>query len=143
MTLHVQCIFVLVRFLFTPFIIRNWQELYPSQLLVFSKVVNTVSGRMYRTSIYISIEISTFRTGLNTVHTGYTSQFRTILAGTQCIARYKKKFFIFLSFLIFEFLLGQNGNLFALTYQYYLFSQYAMVTFKLSIFYIVFFSFFF
>ena len=32
--------------------------------------------------------------------------------------RYKKKFFFFffLSFLIFEFLFGQNDNLFALTY---------------------------
>ena len=31
--------------------------------------------------------------------------------------RYRKKFFFFfLSFVIFEFLLGQNGNLFALTY---------------------------
>ena len=28
----------------------------------------------------------------------------------------KKVFFFFLSFVIFEFLLGQNGNLFALTY---------------------------
>ena len=44
-------------------------------------------------------------------------------------------FILFLSFVIFDFLLGQNGNLFALTYQYYLFFQYAMVTFKLSIFF--------
>ena len=51
-------------------------------------------------------------------------------------------FNFFINFVIFEFLLGQNGNLFTLTYQYYLFSQYAMVTFKLSIFYIVFFFFF-
>ena len=50
-------------------------------------------------------------------------------------------FFFFLSFLIFEFLLEQNDNLFVLTYQYYLFSQYAMVTFKLSIlFFFYFFS---
>ena len=43
-----------------------------------------------------------------------TGQFRAIPAGTE------KSFFIiiffYLSFVIFEFLLGQNGNLFALTY---------------------------
>ena len=50
-----------------------------------------------------------FCTGKNTSRTG---QFRVIPTGT------KKKFFIFLflSFVIFEFLLGQNDNLFALTY---------------------------
>ena len=59
------------------------------------------------------------------------------------ISSTKKKFlfyfilFYFLSFVIFEFLLGKNGNLLALTYQYYLFSQYAIITFKLSIFYVV------
>ena len=66
--------------------------------------------------------------------TGRTGQFRAIPAGTE------KSFFFFLSFVIFEFLLGQNGNLFVLTYQYYLFSQYAMVTFKLSILFFYFFS---
>ena len=71
-----------------------------------------------------------FRIGKNT---GRTGQFRAIPAGTGRTGRYRKKFFFFLSFVIFEFLLGKNGNLFALTYQYYLFSQYAMVTFKLSI----------
>ena len=51
-----------------------------------------------------------FRTGKNIGHTG---QFRAIPAGTE-----KKNFFLFffLSFVIFEFLLGQNGNLFVLTY---------------------------
>ena len=58
-----------------------------------------------------------FRTGKNT---GRTGQFRAILASTRRTGRYKKKVFIFLlfflSFVIFEFLLGQNDNLFALTY---------------------------
>ena len=48
-----------------------------------------------------------------------TGQFRAIPAGTGHTGRYRKKFFyflFFLSFVIFEFLLGQNGNLFALTY---------------------------
>ena len=49
--------------------------------------------------------------------TRHTSQFRAIQAGTMRTGRYKKKvFFFFLSFVIFEFLLGQNDNLFALTY---------------------------
>ena len=52
-----------------------------------------------------------FRTGKNT---GCTGQFQAIPAGTG------KKFFFyyyyFLSFVIFEFFLGQNGNLYALTY---------------------------
>ena len=58
--------------------------------------------------------IPLFRTGKNT---GRISQFRAIPTGTE-----KKVFFLniyyyyFLSFVIFEFLLGQNGNLFALTY---------------------------
>ena len=62
-----------------------------------------------------------FRTGKNTGCTGHTGQFRAIPTGTGRTGRYqKKKFFFyyyyFLSFVIFEFLLGQNGNLFALTY---------------------------
>ena len=77
--------------------------------------------------------------------TSRTSQFRAIPAGTGRTGQYRKKvFFLFiLSFVMFEFLLGQNGNLFVLTYQYYLFSQYAMVTFKLSIlfFFFIFFPF--
>ena len=50
--------------------------------------------------------------------TGHTGQFRAISAGTGRTGQYKKMFlfFIFLSFVIFEFLLGQNSNLFALTY---------------------------
>ena len=57
-----------------------------------------------------------FRTGKNT---GRTGQFRAIPADTGRTGRYKKKFVFFnffLSFVIFEFLLGQNDNLFALTY---------------------------
>ena len=70
--------------------------------------------------------------------------YRSISGNTGQYAQEKKFFFYyyyFLSFVIFEFLLGQNSNLFALIYQYYLFSQYAMVTFKLFIFYVVFFFF--
>ena len=53
-----------------------------------------------------------FRTGKNT---GRTGQFRAILGVP---AGKEKSFFLFffLSFVIFEFLLGKNGNLFALTY---------------------------
>ena len=47
-----------------------------------------------------------FRTGKNT---GRTGQFRAVPAGTE-----KSFFFFFLSFVIFEFLLGQNGNLLVL-----------------------------
>ena len=42
--------------------------------------------------------------------------YRPILGNTGRTGRYRKFFFFFLSFVIFEFLLGQNGNLFALTY---------------------------
>ena len=72
---------------------------------------------MYRTDMYTGIETPTFRTGLNTDRTGHTGQFRVIPVGTRHTNQYRKKFFFFiLSFVIFEFLLGQNDNLFALTY---------------------------
>ena len=64
---------------------------------------------MYR----IDIETSTFCIGLNTGHTG---QFRAILASIKKKIYFYFILFYFLSFIIFEFLLGQNGNLFALTY---------------------------
>ena len=51
-----------------------------------------------------------FRTEKNT---GRTGQFRAI-PGVPAIIEFF--FFFFLSFVIFEFLLGQNGNLFALSY---------------------------
>ena len=76
---------------------------------VGTKVVITVPAGMYRIGMYTGIETSTFRTGLNTGRTDHTGQFRAIPAGTE-------KSFFFLSFVIFEFLLGQNGNLFALIY---------------------------
>ena len=70
--------------------------------------------------MYTGIEKSTFRTGLNTGRTSHVpaipanfGQYRPVPgvpAGTE------KFFFLFLSFVIFEFLLRQNGNLFALTY---------------------------
>ena len=80
---------------------------------------------MYCTGMYTGIETSTFRTGLNTGRIGHVpaipdkfGQYRPISAGTGRTGQYKKMFlfFIFLSFVIFEFLLGQNSNLFALTY---------------------------
>ena len=84
------------------------------------KVVNTVlvPAGMYRISMYIGIETSTFRIGLNTNRTSHTGQFRAIPADIGRTGRYRKKFFFFffVSFVIFEFLLGHNGNLFALTY---------------------------
>ena len=49
-----------------------------------------------------------FRTGKNTGCTGQFRQYQPV--------QKKKFFFFFLSFVIFEFLLGQNDNLFALTY---------------------------
>ena len=52
--------------------------------------------------MYIGIETSTF-------HTGHIGQFRAIPVGTE-----KSFFFFFLSFVIFEFILGQNGNLLVL-----------------------------
>ena len=90
---------------------------------IFIKVVNTVPvpavlAGMYCTGMHTGIKTSTFRTGLNTGHTSHTDQFRAIPVGTGHTSKYREKFFFFffLSFVIFEFLLGQNGNLFALTY---------------------------
>ena len=76
--------------------------------MVNTVLVLAVLAGMYRTGI----ETSTFRTGLNTGHIG---QFRVILGVPAGIEK-SFFFFFFLSFVIFEFLLGQNGNLFALTY---------------------------
>ena len=47
--------------------------------------------------------------GVNRISADHIGQFWTILAGT-------RNFFFFLSFVIFEFLLEQNDNLFTLTY---------------------------
>ena len=79
-----------------------------------------VPANMYCTGMYTGIETSTFRTGLNTGCTGHVpaipanfGQYRpvpSVPAGTE------KCFFFIKSFVIFEFLLKQNGNLFALTY---------------------------
>ena len=76
------------------------------------KVVNTVP---VPAGMYSGIETSMFRTGLITGRTGHLGQFRAIPAGTGRTGWYII-FFFFLSFVIYEFLLGQNGNLFALTY---------------------------
>ena len=90
---------------------------------VYIKVVNTVPilVGMYCTRMYTNIETSTFHTGLNTGRTGHVlailanfGQYRPVSSDAE------KSFFFFyffiLSFVIFEFLLGQNGNLFVLTY---------------------------
>ena len=82
------------------------------------KGVNSVPYRQYRTvptskPVHIN---PLFRTGKNI---GRTGQFRAIPADTGRTGRYKKKFVFFnffLRFVIFEFLLGQNDNLFTLTY---------------------------
>ena len=81
--------------------------------LLLHKVINSVSYRPVRPEYTVPASnplhsTPLFRTGKNT---GRTGQFRAIPAGTE-----KSFFFFFLSFVIFEFLLGQNGNLFALTY---------------------------
>ena len=77
-------------------------------------MVNTVLAGMYRTNMYTDIETLTFHTALNT---GCTSHVPVILANFgQYRLVQKKFFFFFLSFVTFEFLLGQNGNLFVLTY---------------------------
>ena len=86
---------------------------------VYIKVVNTVSipASMYCTRMYTNIETSMFHIGLNTGRTGHVlailanfGQYRPIPGDAE------KSFFFILSFVIFEFLLGQNGNLFVLTY---------------------------
>ena len=107
---------------------------YPLQAYkspIYSNVVNSVPYRPVRPEYTVPASnpvrsTPLFRTGKNT---GRTGQFRAIPVGTEK----GFFFFFFLSFVIFEFLLGQNSNLFALTYQYYLFSQYAIITFELSI----------
>ena len=77
---------------------------------------------MYSTSMYTDIETSTFRTGLNTGHTSHVpvilanfGQYQPV-SGVPAGTEKSFFFFFFLSFVIFEFLLKQNGNLFALTY---------------------------
>ena len=69
-------------------------------------------GSQYRTGMYTGIGTSLFRTGLNT---GHISQFRVIPVGIEK-SFYFLFIYFFLSFVIFEFLLAHNDNLFALTY---------------------------
>ena len=67
--------------------------------------------------MYFSIETSMFRTGLNTNHvSAISANFEQYWPVPGVLAGTEKNFFFFLSFIIFEFLLGQNGNLFVLTY---------------------------
>ena len=72
--------------------------------------------RIYRTSKqtgtynpHVSYQKNTGRTGHVLANFGQYQPVLGVPAG-------KEKSFFFLSFVIFEFLLGQNGNLFALTY---------------------------
>ena len=73
--------------------------------------------RIYRTSKqtstynpHVSYQKNTNRTGHVSANFGQYQPVSGVPAGKE------KSFFFFLSFVIFEFLLGQNGNLFALTY---------------------------
>ena len=92
-------------------------------VVVFIYVVNIVLVPAVPAGMYTGTETSMFRTHLNI---GYTSHVPAILANfgqyqsipgvpasTEKIILF---YFIFLSFVIFKFLLGQNGNLFALIY---------------------------
>ena len=56
-----------------------------------------------------------FHIGKNTGRIGCIGQFRAIPVGTEFFF-FNIYYYYFLSFVIFEFLLGKNGNLFALTY---------------------------
>ena len=89
---------------------------------LLNKVIDSVPYRLVRPEYTVPASnpvrsTPLFRTGKNT---GRTGQFRAIPAGIGRTGQYRKKFFFFffffLNFVIFEFLLGQNGNLFALTY---------------------------
>ena len=66
-------------------------------------------GYRFRTIPAGTAEI--YRTGQQSDTLDPPVSYRTVPAGTE-----KSFFFFFLSFVIFEFLLGQNGNLFTLTY---------------------------
>ena len=89
---------------------------------VYIKVVNTVPvpAGMYCTRMYTDIETSTFHIDLNTGRTGHVlailanfGQYRPVPGDAEKSFYF---YFFILSFVIFEFLLGQNGNLFVLTY---------------------------
>ena len=87
---------------------------------LLNKVIDSVPYRLVRPEYTVPASnpvrsTPLFRTGKNT---GRTGQFRAIPAGIGRTGQYRKKFFFFffLSFVIFEFLLRQNGNLFVLTY---------------------------
>ena len=63
-------------------------------------LVLVVPVGMYRTGIYTSIKMPTFRTGLNIGRTGHVS---TDFGHYRLVPK-KKKLFLFFSFVIFEFL---------------------------------------
>ena len=67
--------------------------------------------------MYTGIETSMFRTNLKTGHVlAIPANFGQYKLVPSIPASTEKSFFFFLSFVIFEFLLGQNSNLFTLTY---------------------------
>ena len=68
---------------------------------------------MYSTGTHTGIETLMFRIGLNTDRTGYVP---AIPANFGQYRPVQKNFYFILSFVSFEFLLGQNGNLSVLTY---------------------------
>ena len=72
-----------------------------------------MQGGQYCTST--GIETLTFRTSLNTGRIGYSLAIPANF-GQYWSVQEPSFFFFFLSFVIFEFLLRQNDNLFALTY---------------------------
>ena len=82
--------------------------------LLLHKVINSVPYRPIRPEYTVPASNPVHSTPLFSTrkNTGRTGQFWAIPAGTEK----SFFFFFFLSFVIFEFLLGQNGNLFALTY---------------------------
>ena len=90
----------------------------PRFLPALSKGVNSVPYQMvwaeYNVLASKPVRITPlFRTGKNTGRTGHVP---AVPANFGQYLQIQNFFFFFLSFLIFEFLLGQNDNLFALTY---------------------------
>ena len=87
---------------------------------VKTKVVNTVLVLAVLASMYTGIKTLTFCTGLNTSCTGHIpANFGQYRQGPGVSVGIEKRFFFFFfffTFVIFEFSLGQNGNLFVLTY---------------------------
>ena len=101
----------------------NTAEVMAHYVLLSCKVINSIPYRPVRPEYTVPTsnpvhstplfrtEKYTDRTGLVPANFGQYRPVPGVQAGTE-----KSFFFFFLSFVIFEFLLGQNGNLFVLTY---------------------------